>query len=595
MKIKKIRIKNFKSIKDTGDIIINDDLYVLAGQNESGKSSIFEALNCFEEDKFSRDNINFELEQSNNLIQEVKITYESLDNDFLNDCTNELTKLVKQKNVNLSFDELPEVVDINKLSHIKSFTITKKSDFNKDESNLIVEIDENAMKIVLSAINSFYSKNIKSNIKIKKELLTTEKNKKDIAEIFWKNSPNIIFFKDFQSLLPDKILINVIGDENVKGSKAVQNLESLLDMKFLEISKKSIAQKNSKASTESLKVSSTFQKDWNQRLFTDNEVNIRFFIEKNAQGSDEVSFFVETKRDELLPPRKRSQGMIWFLSLWLELKANENFKNLILLFDEPGLYLHIKANRDMVSLFKKLVAKGHQIIYSTHSPSLIDTDILSNIGLVYNDKKYGTRTEGLTSSRFNSKNKMDALYPISEAMGMEPLRDFSAFKQKNVLVEGLSDFWILKGFKEILKVKENYEFIPCIGIKQNKISPLISFCIGYGLEWLLVMDGGEIPKKTKDDLIKCLNLESDDKIFLLPEKEIENMFHFNDLLQVNSNYKQNNNSKPYNVIGKKRKIIFSKQFYNQVKSGKLKKTSIENSTIEKFQIIFDWIDKQFIK
>ena len=53
MMIKKIHIKNFKSIVDT-KIDFSEKIYVLAGQNEAGKSSILEAINVFELDKIDR-------------------------------------------------------------------------------------------------------------------------------------------------------------------------------------------------------------------------------------------------------------------------------------------------------------------------------------------------------------------------------------------------------------------------------------------------------------------------------------------------------------------------------------------------------------
>jgi AAA15 family ATPase/GTPase len=47
MKIKKFRIRNYKSIIDSGDCYLEQDLTILAGKNESGKSSILEALADF--------------------------------------------------------------------------------------------------------------------------------------------------------------------------------------------------------------------------------------------------------------------------------------------------------------------------------------------------------------------------------------------------------------------------------------------------------------------------------------------------------------------------------------------------------------------
>ncbi|QIL77020.1 AAA family ATPase [Hymenobacter sp. HDW8] len=48
MKLVSFRIKNFKSIIDSGWCNLSkDNITCLIGQNESGKSSILEALNCF--------------------------------------------------------------------------------------------------------------------------------------------------------------------------------------------------------------------------------------------------------------------------------------------------------------------------------------------------------------------------------------------------------------------------------------------------------------------------------------------------------------------------------------------------------------------
>ena len=59
MRLKSFRIKNFKSITDTGECHLSaeDNLLVLAGQNEAGKSAVVEALNFFgngEDDDFER-------------------------------------------------------------------------------------------------------------------------------------------------------------------------------------------------------------------------------------------------------------------------------------------------------------------------------------------------------------------------------------------------------------------------------------------------------------------------------------------------------------------------------------------------------------
>ncbi len=596
MKISKVRIKNYRSIKDSGDLFFTDNLFVLAGQNESGKSSILEALNAFETGKSDRETLNFELENSGNFIQEIICTYTGLDEALYDGTIDELWDFIKTENPDIQGLALEKTLDINAIKSLKEFTLTRQFDFNDNKDEPKEMLDNITLGKIKKAVLD-YPIEIDGQVKGKKSYLDVALYEPDIAEVLWSLAPKIILFNDFTALLPDKILLNDLNNNSAPGVKAVKNLEKLLQTSFVKISQKNTPQKISTTESESEILSVNFQKDWKQKIYGNNKVNLKFFIENNEEGLKELSFFIETKDNEFLAPRKRSKGMIWFLSLWLELKGHENGHPIILLFDESGLHLHVKANKDMLSVFHNLIGKGHQVIYSTHSPSLIETDKLHNIGLVINHEKHGSLVEGLTTSKINSENKRDALQPIAEAMGMEPLKDFSVLSQRNVLVEGLSDFWILKGMNKILKPKSNYEFIPGIGIKGTKIYPLISFCIGYGLEWVLVMDNGEVPKITREELKNNLFNGNEDetakKIMLLPSPEIENLFDVKDLPLIDASIKPEVGKTPITLIGDKRKIVFAKMFYGKVANGELKKTQLQANTIKRFEEAFVWIEKQF--
>ena len=43
---KKLRVKNYKSFVDSGDIIIDKNLFALIGQNNAGKSAVLDAIQC---------------------------------------------------------------------------------------------------------------------------------------------------------------------------------------------------------------------------------------------------------------------------------------------------------------------------------------------------------------------------------------------------------------------------------------------------------------------------------------------------------------------------------------------------------------------
>lgn len=55
MEITKFRVKNYRSIIDSGDCYLSPNITVLAGQNEAGKTSILQALEDFSQSKDIRD------------------------------------------------------------------------------------------------------------------------------------------------------------------------------------------------------------------------------------------------------------------------------------------------------------------------------------------------------------------------------------------------------------------------------------------------------------------------------------------------------------------------------------------------------------
>lgn len=595
--LKSVSIKNFKSIKDSWEIKFSDNIFILAGQNESGKSSILEALSAYENEEMERDTLNFEEDANSNLKQEISCTYTVQDWDLVF-----IDELIDDLWTEFKIEE--DFIDKEKLKKIKEYKITKIFDY---ETNLIsVELNETVLGILKSAIKSKEHIEINEEGKEEKTMvpyIKIEWKEKEIASVFFGVSPKMTLF-DESDILPDKILISDLINKNTgaKGYSAVKNIEKLMSKDFISLSNLSRGQKKSKVNKEVEMLSVTFQKDWNQKIYGNNKVEITFDVwDDNINGAavPTVFFYIQTHKDIPLEPRKRSKWMIWFLSTRLELKAREGERMLIILYDEPGLSLHIKAHKDILGVFNSLAKRGHQVIFSTHSPSLIDTISLHNIGLVINTEDNWTIVEWLTTSKINTENKEDALQPIAEAMGLEPLKDFTVLWKKNVLLEGLSDFWYFQGMIKILKKDVDYKFIPSIGIKGSKINNLISFCIWYGLERVLVMDNWENPQATKKEIQEILfennEEETNKKIKLIDWSDIENLFSSKDLNLIDQTIKADNPKAPIKIIWEKRKILFANLFLQKVKSWEITKAKIDATTIKKFEEIFGWIESNFSK
>jgi len=611
MKLKKFRIQNYCSIADSGVIEIsdNDNVSVFAGQNESGKSSILRALYDFERGEFEPDSMPFSTGQKPTQI--VSCTYKIEQSD---DIAEILSDIVID-NHELKVEEGQKVFDENKLKRIREFTITKTN----ENGEIKTAVDDNSFKIFQTAIldkpkETKEGEEVKTNegeeAKEKYIDITDEQNS-DVADLFWQAGPKIVFFDDFCDLLPNKIFISVLKEEktDTEGYRAVRNLEQILKTNFVKKDEEGDSIRRTKEDKENEILSVDFQKDWGQRIHGENKVVVKYDFQKRVgegENGSYVNFYVETKKGQPLPPKQRSKGLIWFLSLWLELKAQDiEHNDLVLLLDEPDQHLHVKAQKDILKLINKLASgdknkKGDQIFYATHSPYLIEVDYLSRIKLVLNTENEGTKIEDIVTSKIDTEYKKDALQPIADAIGFN-VSEFSPLNNKNVILEGISDYYYFSGMKKILSKTGNYAFVPGIGVRQ--INNLISMSIGYGLAWIAIIDddpekGGKDSKK-KFDEIKDSVFDGDEnktkeKVHILDGiVGIENMFTFNDLKLIDPSVKQD--SDKTKVVGRKRKVLFSKLFFEKANKGDITEDKVSKTAKDNFKKVFDFIEKNFVK
>lgn len=611
MKLKKFRIQNYCSIADSGTIELsdNDNVSVFAGQNESGKSSLLRALYDFERGKFEPDSMPFSTGQKPT--QLVSCTYKIEQSD---DITEILSGIVID-NHKLEIKEGQKILDENKLKKIQEFTITKTN----ENGEVKTALDDNSFKIFQVAILDKL-KEIKEGEETKtdageetkeKYINITDEQNSDVANLFWQAGPKIVFFDDFCDLLPNKIFVSALKGEktDTEGYLAVRNLEQILDTDFVKKDEEADSVRRTKEDEENEVLSVDFQKDWGQRIHGENKVVVKYDFQKRdgeGENGSYINFYVETKKGQPLPPKQRSKGLIWFLSLWLELKAQDiEHNDLVLLLDEPDQHLHVKAQKDILKLINKLASdnkdkKGDQIFYATHSPYLIEVDYLSRIKLVLNIEKEGTKIEDIVTSKIDTEYKKDALQPIADAIGLN-VSEFSLLNNKNVILEGISDYYYFSGMKKILSKTGNYAFVPGIGVRQ--INNLISMSIGYGLAWIAIIDddpkkGGKDSKK-KFDEIKNFVFDGDedktkDKVHILEGIiGIENMFTHNDLKLIDSSVKQD--SDKTKVVGRKRKVLFSRLFFEKANKGEITENNISRTAKDNFGKVFNSIEKNFVK
>src|SRR6266545_2401666 len=69
---------------------------------------------------------------------------------------------------------------------------------------------------------------------------------------------------------------------------------------------------------------------------------------------------------------ERSEGFVWFFSFVAAFSEVRETDQLVVLLDEPGLGLHAAAQADLLRYIGERLAPRHQVVYTTHSPFMVD-------------------------------------------------------------------------------------------------------------------------------------------------------------------------------------------------------------------------------
>lgn len=205
---------------------------------------------------------------------------------------------------------------------------------------------------------------------------------------------------------------------------------------------------------------------------------------------------------------QRSQGMQYFFSFFLVflVEAEGRHANSILLLDEPGNSLHGTAQAKIIEFLRKISA-DNQVIYSTHSPFMIDGDHLEELRPVWEDPETGTTK---VSEDVWPKDK-DALFPLQAALGYTIAQSLF-ISRRQVLVEGMTDYWILKALDAALAANgrtpldADVVLTPAGGA--SKMVPLASMLVGHEVRVAALLDGDESGRKEGGKVERALGFEN---------------------------------------------------------------------------------------
>lgn len=299
-----------------------------------------------------------------------------------------------------------------------------------------------------------------------------------------------------------------------------------------------------------------FREWWKQ-----GEYRMRF----EADGNHFRIWVSDDKRPAEIELEGRSTGLQWFLSFYLiflvESEAAHN--GAILLLDEPGHSLHPIAQRDLAVFFENL-SKSNQLLYTTHSPFLVDADHLDRVRAVYVDDHGQTAVStNLRAGQAAAQSK--SIYPVHAALGLS-VSDTLFQGCRPSVVEGHSDQLYLSAIKTVLvgmgKLRPTREllFVPTSGVKA--IKTVAAILGGKDEDLPLVLCDGDDAGKTMAKTLKAeMYKDVQDRVLLVSDftasdgTQTEDLFPWAFLAPIVDRYLKGPDDQPFTPDSTKPSIV----------------------------------------
>ena len=511
MKFNKIKIKNYKGIEETELELSNSpkgNVYTLVGINESGKTSILEAINSFE--------YNSEKDSS------------AVSNAIKPDL-NQIIPIKNKSNFNGNI-ELITTLDFEQQDYKELCSWTKNN------CNFVIENEINEVTITQRYIykNSRFQESSNSwglhiqgkkvGSRAKKAINIDENDWQKCVNHLKEKMPNILYFPTALFDLPDKIYLNLPKDkENQKIlfykdviQDILDSLEQDMDIKTHIVDRFLSKDSNDKENVKQLalqmgrKVTKIILDEWT-KVLTKKNYDITIDIDKDEKGV--YIQFIIIDDDGNFKLSERSLGFRWFfvfllLTQFRGYRKSED-KQVLFLFDEPASNLSQKAQEQLLKSLDS-IGKKCTILYTTHSQYLINPKWLENAFIVTNDALIDTdefsdlKCTNIKVQRYRKfvdehPQEVSYFQPILDVLEYAP-SDLDICKS-GIILEGKYDYYTLNYLFKVILNKDDLRLIP--GMSCSNADTLISLYTGWGKEFSVFLDsddGGKTSKKRYEDI-----------------------------------------------------------------------------------------------
>jgi len=485
------RIRGFRGIDDVTISLKRSNLALLLGLNESGKTSLLKAIECF-------DYRNDPLKDSKSLFFKAMRNKQDVDSNRTVYLSAELevkrqgdAGKIKRKSLEKAAPHEREALEefLDSALEAGRFSLTRCIEFQDG----VYKRDYYQLGGISSAEDDG-TQDALGSISAARELLA-----RSIVAL----SPFVIYFEDFKDRIPERIYVSPRSEGydsdwadiidglfyHTNQSYSVSKLQ-----KFYSEARHS----NDDAETVMQRVNRTlnkvFTEKWKQLsgvrdidsaklTYTHHAQTRNRFFEIKIVDSDGTTFSVD----------ERSKGALWYLSFLMKTefrrkKLRGGSGKPIFLIDEPASNLHASAQQNMIEDFKKLV-EDTSVIYTTHSQYLISLDNISNTYIVKRDEGITTCEPWGDYVRGKSVNTT-YFQPLADAIKVVP-NSFDIPWWKAILTEGPSDMNVIAVLANAFNGGTDLDTVIYPGSAAKSMDTLIALNLGWGATFKILLDGDE--------------------------------------------------------------------------------------------------------
>jgi hypothetical protein len=472
MKLKEFRVREFRSIWDSGPIKVDNQTTCLVGKNEAGKTALLTAL--YRTNPIIPADTKFDLtyDYPKREVEDYRFAVESGERDEV---------VVAECLFELEADDIKAVSSVFGAKVLKGNTFEHLTYYGKDNSRFGLEVDDAAARAHLTD-NPALPDELKNALKgtadgkdfaaaleaaeptetvATLKALVAKIQAKELADyvfnsLIWPRVPKFLYFDEYYQMKGqanlDALIVRQTDKQLEESDYPLIGLINLARLNLPQlVAAKNTTELKNKLEGAGNHLTGRIVNYWSQNQHIQMRFDVRDAKSEDPPGMQEgVNVWGEvydTVHWAHTPLGTRSRGFVWFFSFlaWYE-DIKRQKQNVTLLLDEPGLSLHGRAQGDLLKYFDAELA-AHQLLYTTHSPFMIDPKKFERVRIVQDlgiDAKEplpkaedGTK---VVTNVFDASD--DSLFPLQGALGYE-IQQTLFIGPNSLVVEGAADLLYL--------------------------------------------------------------------------------------------------------------------------------------------------------